>query len=430
MTHFKLREAIFPVTLLAFEAVGVKYWNVIFNDATRWVFLAILCISVLMRGHFFLAFRTTSGFLLGAYLFWCICTIAWSEVPQLSALKSIALIVSVMAFVAAGQAWTFYSERNAPFGFLLPIVVLSLFAGLFDRGAATEFGTIKIYQGLTGNPNYLGAIVAMSFPYALWQAYKNSPRADAYVISLSIIAALLVLLWFSGSRASMLAALSIFAVFFVALSPKKRIMAFGLIGVLSFGAAIAVPAVQASLYERFIVKGNLREHGAILATRQDLWSESYEFAKQGGVVGGGYGVSIGRPTFSLGLTAVGYGREKGNTPLAVWEETGMVGLALYVLLILGIMLELGSSLAKIKDRESKVKLGLLFGAILGITIQSIFEAWWVAPGSAEFVFFWAMVGAAYGVVRRTSLSQQQARSARYQTARARAVSSLVTGHHG
>ena len=77
-------------------------------------------------------------------------------------LKSIALIVSVTALSAAGQAWTFHSERNAPFGFLLPIVVLALFAGLFDRGAATTIGTIKIYQGLSGNPNFLGVIVAMS----------------------------------------------------------------------------------------------------------------------------------------------------------------------------------------------------------------------------------------------------------------------------
>ena len=68
----------------------------------------------------------------------------------------------------------------------------------------------------------------------------------------------------------MLTALSTLAVFFLALSPKKRIMAFGLIGILSLGAAIAAPAIQASLYERFVVKGDLKSHDAndAFATRQ------------------------------------------------------------------------------------------------------------------------------------------------------------------
>jgi O-antigen ligase len=427
MTKFKLREGIFPVTLLAYDAIGTRYWNVIFNNSTRWVLLAILCFSVLMRGHLLLAFRTRWGAVLAAYLVWCICTVEWSEVPQLSLMKSIALIVGVLTLFGAGQAWTFHSERNAPFSFLLPMVVLALFAGLFDRGAGHTSGTIKIYQGLSANPNHLGAMVAMSFPYAVWQAYKNTGRIGAYVISLSIITSLLVLLWFSGSRAAMLAALSTFAVFLVALSPKKRTMAFGLLGILSLGAAIAVPAIQTSVYGRFVLKGNATNED-VLSTRRGVWAKSYELAEQGGVLGGGYGVTIGHTDFSGGVTAVGYGREKGNSQLAVWEETGMVGLALYALLIFGIMLGLGSSLTKIKDRESKVKLGLLFGAILGFTIHSVFEAWWVAPGAAEFAFFWAMVGAAYGVVRRTSFSRQHVRSARYQMTRGRAVPSLVTGH--
>jgi O-antigen ligase len=434
MTYFKVREAIFPITLLAFEAIGVKYWNVIFTNSTRWVLVAILFLSVLMRGQFLLAFRTRSGFLLAAYLFWCTFTITWSEMPELSMLKSIALIVIVMALSAAGQAWTFHSERNAPFGFLLPIVILALFAGFFDRGAAYTQGTIKIYQGLSGNPNFLGAIAAMSIPYAVWQAYKNRTRMGAYVICISIITGLLVALWYSGSRSSMLAALSIFTVFFVALSPKKRIMAFGLVGVLSLSAAIAAPAIQASLYERFVVKGDLRDQD-VFATRQEVWSKSYDLAQQGGVVGAGYGVTIGAPigfsVLSFGLTSVGYGREKGNTALAIWEETGMVGLVLYVLLILTIMLELGFCFARIKDRDRKVQLGLLFGAILGFTIQSFFEAWWVAPGSAEFAFFWAIVGAAQGLVRRANFRGQPVRqrvlNARYQTTGARAAPSAVTG---
>ena len=42
----------------------------------------------------------------------------------------------------------------------------------------------------------------------------------------------------------------------------------------------------------------------------------------------------------FGLTAIGYGREKANSQLAVLEETGFVGGILYVILIASIGREL------------------------------------------------------------------------------------------
>lgn len=429
MIHLKLREAVFPVALLAFVAAGVRYWNVIFNDEIRWLFLVVLMFSVVIRGQSLLAFRGKVGLLLGTYLIWCMCTIAWSEVPELSLLKGLALVMTVTAFAGAGHAWTLYSRGDAPLGFLLPIVLVALSAGLFDRGAATQMGTVEIYQGLTGNPNHLGAIVAMGFPYGVWQAYTNKSNRVRYFLSLGIVVALLGMLWLSGSRASMLCVLLIFTGFMTALNPLRRMMTLCLIGVLVGGAAIAVPAIQASMYERWVVKGN--EEGGMLFTRQQVWEESYELAKQGGAFGGGFGVTIGSPNeFSLsklGLRSVGYGREQGNTQLAVWEQTGMVGLVLYAALILGIVLELGLSLRKIRDRQSKVELGLLFGTVLGFLAQSVFEAWWVAPGSAESALFWAVLGAAYGTMRRTSSRQQHLRYARRRTTMAGATSPGLIG---
>jgi O-antigen ligase len=427
--HFKVRDTVFPVALLAFEAVGVQYWNVIFSDQTRWLFLVILVFSVLIRGQLSLPFRGTTGLLLVVYLGWCVCTIAWSEVPQLSLLKVLALIGIVVGFAGAGQAWTLYSKPSAPFGFLLPVVWLALSAGLFYRGAAMPAGSITIYEGLAGNPNYLGAIAAMGFPYALWQAYANKSRFVSAFLHWGLIFGLLIVIWRSGSRAALLFMLMTFAGFLVALRPGTKILTFGVVGMLAVGAAIAVPAVQASLYERFIVKGgDTGDEADALLTRRDLWSDSYELAKQGGLIGGGYGVTIGSPTeFSLSLTAVGYGREKGNSQLAIWEETGMIGLALYALLIMGIIVELGSSFRRMRDPQSKVELGLLFGALLGILVQSIFEAWWVAPGSAESAFFWAVFGAAYGTVHRTALHPQLL-GAQYKSAKVlRAGSPAVSG---
>jgi hypothetical protein len=404
-----IRNALFPLTLLAFEAVGVRYWNTIFSLPVRWLCLGILLLLVLIRGEIRGLFVWKASILLWAYVLWCAFTIAWSELPELSTLKVAALIMLVIAFVGAGQAWSY---RNPTLGYMLPIVVLTLFAGFFDRGAGEQAGSIEIYSGLAGNSNYLGAIAAMSFPYGLWRAYSSGRKGKGFLVWSGVTAMLVGVLWLAGSRAAMLCTLAIVLGFVAALKPGKRIMIVGVAGVLGLGAVIAVPAVKSSLYERFIVKGNTEDTGGALASRQEVWAESYEQALKGGVLGGGYGVTIGGGDYSfseLGLSAVGYGREKGNTQLAVWEETGLVGLGLYALLVVAVILELGGGFSRLRDQEAKVKLGLLLGAIMGFLVQSCFEAWWVAPGSAESAYFWATLGAAYGTLRRARAPQQASR---------------------
>ena len=114
----------------------------------------------------------------------------------------------------------FNPERHAPFGFLLLVVILALFAGWFDRGAAIQGGVIETYQGLAGNPNYLGAIVAMGVPYAIWQVYASRTAGLRRLLYIGILAALLGALWFTGSRASLLATLMIFLGFILALGMR------------------------------------------------------------------------------------------------------------------------------------------------------------------------------------------------------------------
>ena len=76
---------------------------------------------------------------------------------------------------------------------------------------------------------------------------------------------------------------------------------------------------------------------SIIYSRQSAWDVSWNMAKQGGWFGAGYGVSVDRGSFRGGLTAVGYGREKGNTQLAIMEETGIVGLAIHVLIVFSVV---------------------------------------------------------------------------------------------
>jgi hypothetical protein len=49
--------------------------------------------------------------------------------------------------------------------------------------------------------------------------------------------------------------------------------------------------------------------------------------------------------------------------------------------------------------HDKVLLGLITGTLAGMVLQSIVEAWWVGPGSPEFIYFWVMAGVGLALVK-------------------------------
>ena len=76
-----------------------------------------------------------------------------------------------------------------------------------------------------------------------------------------------------------------------------------------------------------------------------------------------------------------------------------MGLALYFTLILALFRRLVRGHFREEDRETKVVLGIVIGALGGLTIMSVFEAWWVAPGSPESAYFWSLAGVGLGLTQ-------------------------------
>lgn len=401
----------FPLALLAFAGIGVFYFNMFFTTSTRWGFLALLTFTLMFRGQIFAGLRSGFGVIFMSYFFWCISTALWSEVPMLSLLKSLAVLITVLTFVSGGHYWAMYLRPDKPFSYLAPLTLLALIAGIGQRGntAFVETGAgFDLYQGLAGNPNFLGMMIAISFPYVLYQAYlsvfERSQTSKCFV-SFGVIGILAVLLWLSASRASMLCVLITLMVSMSALTSSKKLIVVFLLAFGVLGTAVIAPEIQKNLYERVILKG--AESGDVFYTRLDPWKDSYDAALQGGVLGVGYGVSVGHSNFEVGLTAQTYGREKGNTQLAVWEETGLVGLALYTILLLGIFRVLYRGMRSARSDNLRIMLAIVLGMVLGMTVESAFEAWWVAPGSLESAGFWAVVGVGTGLAQRAAAHRKR-----------------------
>ena len=129
----------------------------------------------------------------------------------------------------------------------------------------------------------------------------------------------------------------------------------------------------------------------------------------GVAVGAGYGVSIDAVNSGKQvLSASNYGREKGNTQLAVIEETGFIGISIYSLFLFytsRLAYKVYSS--RCYNQKEFVFLCIIFSSIVGFILHSSIEAWWVAPGAMETAYFWSLNGAFVGfsqkVLNRRSL---------------------------
>lgn len=134
----------------------------------------------------------------------------------------------------------------------------------------------------------------------------------------------------------------------------------------------------------------------MLYTRNKVWQKSYQQAAKGGWMGGGFYVTIGEDDFSLSHPK-GYGREKGNSQLAIVEETGIIGLSLCLLLIIGFYWHALKYYRHLKPVRKKVAMGLVLGMISGLLAESFVEAWWDSLGPEVFCF-WALIGTAFGMI--------------------------------
>jgi len=397
----KLRDSLLPIMILAFVGLSVTFLSPVFNTTTRWATLGVVIVYLLFKGSLWRPFRTHFGLFTLIFALWVVATVIWSEVPLLSGMKAGAFILIAFTCMAAGQMWVRQHGPQDALNYLFPLTVVALLAGVLGRFSAyavQQSGSTTMYQGLVGGPNMFGSMLAMCSPFLLWQIYQNwrKPRRRFLWLVLGSIG--LYYLFAASSRGALLVVLFTLLGLFLSLGGNRKVQ----IGLLFVGFTLSYFLLSPGKFEQFqnqyIYKQATKEQG-VLYTRKEVWGKSYEQAKKGGWMGGGYGVTIGETEFAGGLTAVGYGREKANSQLAIAEETGLIGLAVYLISLFVLFARLGKPLLRWHIRPEKLLLSTVTGTLFGMVMQSVFEAWWVAPASPESVYFWTLVGVALGLAR-------------------------------
>ena len=396
---YRPENIILPLTLVAFIGLTSELTRPFFNVNTRWAVLLILLVSVLPRRNSITWLNSTFGLVLLVYLFWCFLTYSWSIVPLLSLMKATAFCLVAVTMIAAGYLWSIRNSLANALDYLYPFIIFAMLTGILgktEQSAIVHSGKVVMYQGLVSGPNMFGMMMAMIIPFILWKLFSDRRLMMRKFIWLLLLALTLVFLILSVSRASMLVVFFTFSGFLITLHLRTRIMIIMSIVLSILFLILVQPAVLDSFQKVIIYKYATPEQG-VLFTRQRVWSESYALALQGGWIGAGYGVTIGQENFSGSLTSVAYGREKGNSQLAIVEETGIVGLFLYFLLLLLVYFKLVSVYVRTRDQQCRMLIGIVSGTLMGMVVHSVFEAWWVAPGSPESVYFWSLVGVGIGI---------------------------------
>lgn len=261
----------------------------------------------------------------------------------------------------------------------------------------TSLWYFALGQKIWGNPNALGVAMGIGvFPILLWGWLTTQAR----VLKFRRLVALLLcvyLLFFSMSRAGMVAAMVVTVVFCVGLR-QYRLLTKVLAAALALIAVAGVvnPAALNDNYEdirdEILYKGH-KDMG-VLGSRQTPWQETVKSIKQHPWFGTGYGTS---PTgedpgrdFGKFASSAETVREHGSSYMTIAEWVGLVGILPFLALVALTAANLFRVCVWMRRTANPYHYSIpLAMVLLAGLVHASFEDWLFAVGSYPSIYFWA-----------------------------------------
>ena len=309
-----------------------------------------------------------------------------SVVPQFSLMKAFSLFL-LFLYAASGGRLVLRDPDRFFRGLLLACEV-SVYVSAFAYTLGLE---------IWGNANSLGAVEGViAAPLLLWGALV-APTKNLRVRRAVACLGALYLVYFSVTRAAMLAAGLSMLVLLLAMRRNKLILQ-GLLGaccVLTI-TAIATPdrfdEMKTSFVAGVIYKGHQAE--GLLGSRLTPWQETIRVIQEDPYFGSGFGTSISgdKPFGEVGTFATtSIKREHGSSYLAITEWVGLLGIlpfALLTFLLVQAILRVYLFLRR-TGNVSHYSVPLMMVMIAGLA-HAGFEDWLFAVGYYLTVLFWVL----------------------------------------
>jgi cell division protein FtsW (lipid II flippase) len=336
----------------------------------------------------------TSLLLIGAFGLWAMISTLWSPYPRDSFSRSIVFIISSSGIMIAGFSWTKYFNKK-DLDFLLPLNLLLIIVSVFslttkipyDYWAGYGFGLKSFWA----HQNTLASLIIFTIPGLLFLPFKDK-KFRLFVFSI-LFALNVYILILTHSRSSLI--ILLLSVFLFTIL-TKRFKLFGIL-ILIFTLLTAVYFINKDF--RVIFYNYLfKTESSLLERKKSTILPSYRAAEHGGWKGLGFGVSDTTvlENLHLNLTYHYEGtrlvREKTVSIFALIEETGWVGLALFLLFVFHLLYLAFISYLKTKDWFP----ALMICVLLGMCLHAQLEGWWLGIGSVQFPLFLAMAGITVG----------------------------------
>ncbi len=357
----------------------------------------------------------TIALLLLMFGIWAAVTAGWSSFPGVSILRAGYFLLISIAAVLLGYHWR-KNESNDVFGFLLPANLIVVFVSVFSLIASSPAdawsgGHGLGFKGYASHQNTLASAILFTIPSVLYpilkelilsvrNKFKNvksvgKSSKPKFLILILISILNLYFLLISVSRAGVLAlGLMVVIFLFISFNVKGR---FIFILLLIFLSAVVYYSSQTVRDFVFKTEAHIGDR------RIENISETVEAAKNGGVIGLGYGISQ-NPTNERIKGRYEYDgklfiREKMISILALIEETGIVGLVLFIFPIGYVLFRLTRHTKGLSDGfafEDKLNNAMIASVILALAFHAQIEAWWVGVGSIELPLFFMVFGIGIG----------------------------------
>ena len=213
---------------------------------------------------------------------------------------------------------------------IMAVSILSLMSGIppdyWSGGNGLGLKGFTMHQNMLGSLMYLFTSILTYRLYNLY--YEKGVKNNVFWFSAILNIAALFLLIITFSRSAILAYLIFIIVFGIfSLGIKKSIGLFTLLII------VLVIFSRVEPTNRFINYTIYKGSDNILGSRSVMYKASLSAAKNGGLIGLGYGVSD--PSIIKGVPGTEvdgiFIREKGSTILGLIEEVGFIGLVLFYL---------------------------------------------------------------------------------------------------
>jgi O-antigen ligase len=391
----KLLRIAFILTLVSFLATNFPMGAI--GVYARFGMLAVL-IAVTLALVSRLRVQTLSPVLVAIYIFltYSFATIFWTESLVLSFAKWVLYASLALALLVAGAIIGQNSSGGNPFdaikwGFI-PLVLTSCYALL--RGTGWVENNFRAYSG---NSNSLGASLMLTTPWLIYELNRSRERSTWQRRFLYLLAAGLALVMLETHSRAALVSLFILVIISSrqATTTGKMKIIYMISSVLVLSYALSGSTFFDRFYDTFIHKNSKQ----VLASRGEQMGDSWEAAKEGGIFGAGFGVSIGVSRYwEEGMTFSSISREKGNSSFAIVEETGVVGLFLYYAVLVTLFVLLRRA-RKTNDTEQRFIALLGMGYFVAALVHGQFEAWFLSFGPDASVY-WGTLGLAIGALNR------------------------------